>query len=176
MKTTVLLLAVFMAIALATGVYAQSDNVVHASAILKDTNGTEVGQARFTEDDNGLVRIEVYVKGISPGSHGIHIHEAGNCSPPFASAGSHYNPLGKHHGLKNPEGAHAGDLPEILVNETGEGYLSTTTGRVTLSPGPTTIFDSDGSALVIHARPDDQMTDPAGNSGERIACGVIEAY
>lgn len=176
MKITVLLLAVFMAIALATGVYAQSDNVVHASAILKDTNGTEVGLAQFTEDDNGLVHVNVLVKGISPGEHGIHVHEVGNCSPPFTSAGAHYNPLGKHHGLKNPEGAHAGDLPNIIVNDRGEGYLDTTTDILTLSPGPITVFDSDGSTVVVHAGPDDHVSDPAGNSGGRIACGVIEAY
>jgi Cu-Zn family superoxide dismutase len=82
--------------------------------------------------------------------------------------------MGKKHGLSNPEGAHAGDMPELLVNDAGEGHLSATTSLVTLSPGNTTLFDNDGSALVIHTGPDDQMTDPTGGSGDRIACGVIE--
>ena len=174
MKLVALLLALLVLLALSSGAYARNASMSNASAILKNVNGTEVGSAQFTENGNGPVHINVHVKGISPGEHGIHIHEAGNCSPPFASAGGHYNPLGKHHGLKNPNGPHAGDLPNLVVNKNGEGYLNTTTDRITLTPGPTTLFTKNGTSLVIHAGPDDQMTDPAGNSGDRIACGVIK--
>ncbi len=160
--------------ALVVGAYARNAGGPKATAVMKDMNGNDIGIARFTEDDIGAVHIDVSVKGISPGKHGIHIHEIGKCDPTFAAAGAHYDPAGKKHGLSNPEGPHAGDLPELNVSETGEGRLSTTTILVTLSPGKTTLLDKDGSALVIHAGPDDQMTDPTGNSGDRIACGIIE--
>ena len=91
------------------------------------------------------------------------------------SAGGHYNPSGNLHGLDNPSGPHNGDLPNLIVNEAGIGRLNATTDRVTLSPGAATLFDADGSALVVHAGPDDNVSNPAGNSGARIACGVIEA-
>ena len=174
MKLAALLLALLVVLALASGAYAKNASVSHASAILKNLNGTEAGTAKFSEDGNGPFHIIVQVKGISPGEHGIHIHEAGNCTAPFKSAGDHYNPLGKHHGLKNPKGAHAGDLPNLVVNKAGEGYLDTTSDRITLTPGPTTLFTKNGTSFVIHAGHDDQMSDPSGNSGDRIACGVIK--
>lgn len=174
MKRPIYILAMIVAVSLTTVAYAQGDNVQEATAVLKDTNGTEVGYANFTEDDIGRVHVDVKVKGLSPGQHGIHIHEVGKCSPNFTAAGQHYNPLGKEHGLLNPKGPHAGDLPNIEINDGGMGYLNVTTGLFTLSPGPTTLFDDDGSAIVIHSGPDDQVTDPAGASGDRIACGVIE--
>lgn len=170
----VLLIALLTATAFIAGAYAQGDGMNHATAILKNTDGKEMGVARFTEDDRGLVQINVSVEGLPPGSHGIHIHAMGNCSPPFTAAGGHYNPLERQHGLNNPQGPHAGDLPDIEVNGAGIGQLNVTTDRVTLSPGPITLFDADGSALVIHSGSDDQVTDPAGNSGSRIACGVIK--
>lgn len=173
MKLVAIFFALLVVLALSSGAYARDTSVSHASAILKNLNGTEIGSAQFSENGNGPVQISVRVKGISPGEHGIHIHQAGNCSPPFKSAGDHYNPLGKHHGLKNPKGAHAGDLPNLKVNQNGEGSLNTTTDRITLTPGPTTLFTKNGTSLVIHSGPDDQMTDPSGNSGDRIACGVI---
>lgn len=174
MKLEALLFALLVVLALSSGAYARDAGVSHASAILKNLNGTEVGSAQFSENGSGPVQINVHVKGISPGDHGIHIHEAGNCSAPFKSAGEHYNPLGKHHGLKNPKGAHAGDLPNLKVDKNGEGYLNTTTDRITLTPGPITLFTKNGTSLVIHAVSDDQMSDPSGNSGDRIACGVIK--
>jgi Cu-Zn family superoxide dismutase len=123
------------------------------------------------------VHVNVQVEGLSPGLHGIHIHAVGSCvAPTFASAGGHYNPLSHQHGLENPNGPHAGDLPNLVVDVSGHGRLQAMTDRVTLSPGIATLLDGDGSALIIHANPDDQVTDVGnGGSGPRIACGVIEA-
>lgn len=160
--------------ALATVVTAQDRGAAHASATLVDPAGNDVGFARFTEDATGRLHVTVHVSGISTGLHGIHLHAVGSCTPTFAAAGGHHNPLGRQHGLENPNGAHAGDLPNLEVNAAGVGRLVGTTDRATLSDGPTTLFDADGSAIIIHAGPDDQITDPTGNSGGRIACGVIE--
>ncbi len=160
--------------ALATVVTAQGNGAGHASAALVDVDGNEVGFAQFTEDATGMLHVSVHVKGVSPGQHGIHLHAVGSCTPTFAAAGGHHNPLGRQHGLANPNGAHAGDLPNLEVNAAGVGRLVGTTDRATLSAGPTTLFDADGSAVIIHAGPDDQVTDPTGNSGGRIVCGVIQ--
>jgi Cu-Zn family superoxide dismutase len=147
--------------------------VTSATADLKNTPGQTVGTATFTEVSGG-VRIVVEVRGLPPGEKGVHIHEVGKCDPPgFTTAGGHFNPGKRQHGLRNPGGPHAGDLPNIRVEADGNGRLETTTSRVTLSGGPTSLFDGDGSALVVHAAPDDFQTDPTGNSGARIACGVI---
>lgn len=165
---------VVAAAALVTVVAAQGNGAGHASARIVDAAGNEVGFARFTEDATGLLHVNVHVKGISTGQHGIHLHAVGSCTPMFAAAGGHHNPLARQHGLHNPNGAHAGDLPNLEVNAAGVGRLVGTTDRATLSAGPTTLFDADGSAIIIHADADDQRTDPTGNSGARIACGVIQ--
>lgn len=151
----------------------------HASATFVDATGATIGWARLVEDATGIVHVNIHVKGLSPGLHGVHIHAVGACTPTFAAAGGHYNPLGHQHGLDNPNGPHAGDLPNLVVNDAGVGHLDATTDRVTLSPGPATLFDASlgaaGSALIIHANPDDQVTDATnGGSGSRIACAVIE--
>jgi Cu-Zn family superoxide dismutase len=102
------------------------------------------------------------------------VHAVGKCDPPdFATAGPHFNPLNKQHGALNPQGSHAGDLPNITVAPDGTGRMETTTEQLTLGSGPLSVWDADGSALVIHANPDDFKTDPTGNSGNRIACGVL---
>src|SRR6266850_2801576 len=107
--------------------------------------------------------------------NGFHIHAVGKCEPPdFTSAGPHFNPYGKHHGLANPDGSHAGDFPNLKVGAVGTGSLDTTDSLVTLKEGPTSVFRSGGTSLIVHADADDEKTDPAGNSGVRIACGVIE--
>jgi Cu-Zn family superoxide dismutase len=152
----------------------------HASATFIDATGATVGWASLVEDASGIVHVNVHVADLPPGRHGIHIHGTGACTPTFLAAGSHYNPLGDQHGLDNPEGPHAGDLPNLTVNPAGIGHLDAKTHRVTISAGPTTLFDAttgaEGSAFIIHANEDDQVTDATlGGSGARIACAVIHA-
>ena len=145
-----------------------------ATVELRDAEGRVVGQATLTEVRGG-VRVVLEVTGLRPGAKGVHLHAAGKCEPPaFASAGDHFNPKGQPHGLLNPAGPHAGDLPNITIDADGKGRLETFTERVTLGPGATSLFDADGTALIVHAAPDDFRTDPSGNSGPRIACGVVE--
>lgn len=159
---------------------AAGDGSWHASATFIDATGTTVGRASLVEDATGIVHVNIHVKGLTPGRHGIHIHGIGSCAPTFAAAGGHYNPLGAQHGLDNPDGPHAGDLPNLTVNPQGIGHLDAKTDRVTISAGPATLFDTTsgaaGSAFVIHANEDDQVTDATlGGSGARIACAVIDA-
>lgn len=142
---------------------------LHASATLVDASGAEVGVALLTEDGTGTVHVNVHVAGLTTGEHGIHIHQTGKCTPSFLAANGHHNPGGA------PHGAHAGDLPNLVVNVAGRGHLNATTDRATLSAGPLSVFDGDGSAVIIHADPDDYVTQPTGNSGGRVACGVIAA-
>jgi Cu-Zn family superoxide dismutase len=175
MKTVFALLAGLLAIAGLFTVHATNDGAEHASAVLKNTSGETIGWARFTEDAGGTVHVNVHVKGLTSGEHGIHIHAIGACTPTFAAAGGHHNPLGHQHGLENPLGPHAGDLPVLVVNTAGVGHLDDVTFHATLSASPTSILDTNGSSLIIHADPDDHHTDPTGNSGARIVCGVIEA-
>jgi superoxide dismutase, Cu-Zn family len=174
MKRIWYLLAFLLMVGVSVTAYAAGDGALRASATIYSPTGDVIGWARFTEDATGVVHVNVKVQGLEPGLHGIHIHAVGTCSPTFAAAGGHHNPLGHQHGLDNPHGAHSGDLPNLTVNVAGRGHLNTTTDRATLSPGPVTIFDSNGSSLIIHAGPDDHVTDPTGNSGARVACGVIQ--
>ena len=143
-------------------------------AVLRDAQGKEVGSATFEQADGG-VTIAVRVTGLTAGKHGFHVHAAGKCEgPDFKSAGPHFNPGGRKHGHMSPEGAHAGDLPNLAVEATGKGEARFLARGLTLGDGPGTLFGGQGTALVIHADADDEKSDPAGNSGARIACGVIE--
>lgn len=146
-----------------------------ASAELKDKDGKSVGRADFREVADGvLVRLEV--KGLAPGLHAVHVHTVGKCEAPgFTTAGGHFNPGGKKHGLKSPDGAHAGDLPNMLIAKDGSGRFEALTDSITLKAGSNSVFDADGSALVVHVGVDDYMTDPTGNAGDRAACGLIVA-
>ncbi len=144
-----------------------------ASAELRDPNGQVVGSATFAQEAGG-VRVSAQVRNLPPGQHGIHVHVVGRCDPPdFMSAGGHFNPMNRQHGLRNPQGPHAGDLPNVTVDANGTATYQATNALVTLGPGGNSLLDADGSALVIHADPDDEASDPTGNSGGRIACGVI---
>ncbi|MBI4971668.1 MAG: superoxide dismutase family protein [Candidatus Omnitrophica bacterium] len=144
-----------------------------AKAEIKNTKGEVVGNAAFTELPDG-VNVEIQVSGLTPGKHGIHIHEFGKCEgPDFKSAGGHFNPMHKMHGLENPEGHHAGDLPNLEVGVDGTAKTKFVTHDFTLSPGPASLLKAGGTSLVIHAGPDDEKTDPSGNSGARVACGII---
>ncbi len=149
-----------------------------ANAELEDTDGNQVGSAEFVEGPKGVtttVKLQQDQKAVGPGEHGIHIHEKGDCSSgDFKSAGEHFNPESKKHGLQNPEGPHAGDIPNLKVNEDGSADGQITTDRVSLSKGKTSLVDSDGGALVIHTKADDHKTDPSGESGDRQACGEIQ--
>ena len=148
---------------------------LRATAELKDKDGKLVGRADFHEVPDGvLVRLDV--KGLTPGLHAVHVHTVGKCEAPgFTSAGGHFNPGGKKHGLKNPDGAHAGDLPNMLIAKDGSGRFEALTDAITLKAGSNSVFDADGSALVIHVGVDDYVTDPTGNAGDRAACGLIVA-
>jgi Cu-Zn family superoxide dismutase len=158
--------------------------VLFAWARIINVENDPIGAAIFTQrSGSDEVRVFVVAAGLQPGRHGIHIHSAGQCDPnsidpatgsPFFSAGTHFNPQENEHGLRNPEGPHAGDLPNLKVSPGGVGFLHATNDRITLGEGPNSLFDTDGSAIVIHENRDDQVTDPTGNSGARIACGVIQ--
>lgn len=146
-----------------------------AEAVLVDTEGRRVGEATFAEsDDDPVVVLRLRAWNLPPGVHGFHIHEAGSCETPgFETAGGHFNPFRKQHGLKNPHGPHAGDLPNLLVPAHGRVNVTIAIRRVTLGQGRNSLLQPQGTSLVIHAGPDDGKTDPHGNSGARIACGVI---
>jgi len=155
-----------------------SDAVSRAQVVMYNTAGNAIGTGTIWQDKDNVVHVDIATITLPAGSHGIHFHQVGKCeggSGAFATAGGHYNPMATEHGLNNPKGPHAGDNPDIQVPEGGVGHVAFTTNRVTLTPGPTTLFDADGSALVIHANADDQVTNPSGNSGARIACGVVRA-
>jgi Cu-Zn family superoxide dismutase len=144
------------------------------TATLQSGRGEPVGEAVLSETPHGVL-ITATLHDLPPGEHGFHIHEHGRCIAPFESAGGHFNPKHARHGFRNAKGAHAGDLPNVIVPEDGKAKVEIMAYGVTLAKGkPSSLLDQDGTALVIHAGPDDYRTDPAGNSGDRLACGVVE--
>lgn len=162
--------------ACAAGGGAQSSSRVvppSASATMINADGKSIGTASVINSKFGGLLV-LKLDGLPPGPHGLHIHAGATCEPPaFASAGPHLNPGGKQHGLENPAGHHAGDLPNIMVHADGSVDTSLALSGDLLTPGA---IGSGNSArtLVIHAQPDDMRSDPAGNSGARIACGVLQ--
>lgn len=140
-----------------------------ATAVLKDADGKEVGKVTLIDVPTGVL-FDVDLTAVPPGDHGFHIHAVGKCEPPdFKSAGGHFNPEEDEHGLMNEAGPHAGDLPNIHVPENGKLRVEILDQLISLEG----LLDDDGAAIVIHEGPDDYMTDPAGNAGARIACGVV---
>jgi Cu-Zn family superoxide dismutase len=168
MKSRILVAAIFFA-AVSFSVTASAQTKVE----LKDAQGKSVGTATIKPAKTG-VEISLNLHDLPAGQHAIHIHQTAKCeAPDFKSAGGHFNPEAKHHGTENPEGHHAGDMQNITVPETGKLKTKITNADVNLGSDNHSLFSNGGTALVIHAKADDMKTDPAGNAGDRIACGTI---
>ncbi|MFL6813194.1 MAG: superoxide dismutase family protein [Bradyrhizobium sp.] len=156
--------------ALAPALGAEPSLTAHAQ--IKNQNGDLVGTADLMETRGGLL-IKLALQDLKPGQHAVHLHEVGRCDPPFTTAGAHFNPDHSKHGMLVGEG-HAGDLPNLHIPDSGKLEVEFVTTKATLEKGkPNSLLDQDGSSVVIHAAADDYQSDPAGASGDRIACGVI---
>jgi Cu-Zn family superoxide dismutase len=144
-----------------------------ATAAIHDASGRTVANARL-EQAGAAIRVHVESAGLAAGNYGTHVHAVGLCEPPgFTTAGAHWNPTGRQHGSENPQGAHLGDLPNLVVDASGRGSVDFSISSASIASGSDALLDADGAAIVIHAQADDYRTDPSGNSGARIACGIL---
>ena len=144
------------------------------STRLLTADGNSLGEVELLQMADG-VQLIATVKGLPAGQYGMHLHAVGRCiGPEFTSAGPHFNPAAKQHGRDNPMGAHAGDLPNLDVNDKGVGEINLMLPGLRLADGTTPLIDADGAAVVLHAKADDYRSDPAGNAGSRIACGEVK--
>ena len=165
--------AALIFVAAVTAQTLQDNKTASATAELLDAQGRPVGKATLAGTAEG-VQIKVGLWNLPPGPHAMHLHTVGEChGPGFKSSGAHFNPFGTKHGAKNPEGPHAGDLPNFEVKADGTAEVVVMAKLVTLKDGKNSLFQPGGTCLMVHEKPDDETTDPAGNAGERIACGII---
>ncbi|MDP2620954.1 MAG: superoxide dismutase family protein [Hyphomicrobiales bacterium] len=161
-------------LAIGGAAFAQQPAMEAAKADVADKDGKALGTVEFTQTPNGVL-VRAVLEGLPQGTHGFHLHAVGKCEPPFDSAGGHYNPTNAEHGFFSEGGPHAGDMVNLNVPESGAVTFETVTTMVTISGGENPLLDDDGSALVIHGGADDYTSQPAGDAGPRIGCGVIEA-
>ena len=153
---------------------AQPKSMASASAGMKGLKGEDHGTVTLQQTPNGVL-VTTDLQGLPPGEHGFHFHTTGACEPPFESAGGHFNPAEMKHGFESEAGPHAGDLPNIHVSEDGTAQTQHIIPVISLNEGEDGyLLDDDGTAIIVHAGPDDYQTDPSGDSGDRIACGVFE--
>lgn len=186
MKKILNALVLSLALGLSSAAYAKMDmkksdmkmsstDKVVAMAQIVNTSGKKIGVASFLSTDNG-VKISVQVMGLTPGKHGIHIHQVGKCdAPDFKSAGGHFNPSKHEHGLMNKKGSHNGDMANIEIDKSGNGSVIMENKMISLGSGTNSLLKLDGTSIIIHAKADDQTSQPAGKAGDRVGCGVIEA-
>ncbi len=175
-----MVIKIFVMFFLALGVLAVSCNnnaasgPMRAEAQLKNADGASIGSVVFTQENAGPVKIEVNIHSFLPGMRALHIHENPCEAPDFGEGGGHFNPYGKEHGFLNKKGPHAGDLPNILIDEDGNCSVTFISNLITLKEGKiNSILRPPGTSVMIHKMPDDYFTDPAGDAGERLACGTI---
>lgn len=174
MRSRLLALAATLSLPVAVASAQSASTSAHADIV--NERGVKIGTAQFAPSALGI-RVAVKVSHLTPGEHGIHIHNVGKCEPPaFTSAGGHFNPTGAHHGVNNTQSPrpHLGDMPNLTADKKGNAKANFVLTGVTLADGSDSLFHQGGTAIVIHAKPDDLASDPSGNSGDRIACGVIE--